>query len=206
VSVPKTNPLAAECILLHPTGGADVDLLGALSRRSIAVRASGDRCHAMAQLCLAARRGGPVVLLLDRLEHESNAQSLAASAHRYVAGLTIWTYDPKGKPQLRAYVEPDEADESEMIEAARAPMANVAASRPGPVFRGGPKLRLTDDPPVEPKGRAATSGAVGQPAQGADASENDESEAPAGLSGLLTDEELAMLLADEPGRGHTGGV
>lgn len=83
----------------------------------MAVRASGDRCQAMAQLSLAALRGGPVVLLLHRLEHEKNAQALAASAHRYVPGLTVWTYDPTSKPQLRAYVEPEEADEAQIIEA-----------------------------------------------------------------------------------------
>lgn len=159
----------------------------------------------MAQLCLAAQRGGPVVLLLDRLEQEKNAQGVAASAHRYVPGLTVWTYDPKGKPQLRAYVEPVEVNEAEGIEAARAP-ASQTALRPGAVFRGVPKLRLTDDPQIEPKARSGGSpAAAGQQPQGTDGSENGDLEAPAGLSGLLTDEELAMLLADEPGRGHTGG-
>lgn len=169
----------------------------------MAVRASGDRCQAMAQLSLAALRGGPVVLLLDRLEHEKNAQALAASAHRYVPGLTVWTYDPTSKPQLRAYVEPEEADEAEIIEAVRTPPAGSAASRSVQAFRGAPKLRLTDDPPIEPKGRPI---GAGEANQASDASENDDNEAPAGLSGLLTDEELAMLLADEPGRGQTGGV
>jgi len=167
----------------------------------MAVRASGDRCHAMAQLCQAARRGGPVVLLLDRLAHEAAAQALAASAHRYVPGLTVWMYDPRSKPQLRAYVEPVREDESDVIESVRTAPA-VKGPRPAATFRGSPKLRLTDDPPIEPKGRLATEGTV---ELGVDSSENEPSDGPAALSSLLTDEELAMLLADEPGRGQTGG-
>jgi len=197
--------------LVHPRDGASPDLLQALERRSLRLFAGADRCKAMARLCLASREGGPVVLLVDRPALVAQTHEFVAAAHRYVPGLTVWVFDPAARPQLAAYVEPEESEADEVPLAASAVSSRATTpltrdTRPprdggvpsGPMFRSGPKLRLTDDPPVDRGARES----------GPEASENDAAEGAAvpggGLSSLLSDEELAMLLADEPGRGQTG--
>lgn len=176
----------------------------------------------MARLCLASRRGGPVVLLLDRLHDDANARALVAAAHRYVPSLTIWTFDPAASPQLRAYVEDvEETPADDAVEPPRrsgpghfqpvsvmisAPNLTLRSSPPPgsppgarPVPPAGPRvqpvrtpptLRLTDDPPVRP---APSENEADEQGEGGSQ----------GLSSLLSDEELAMLLADEPGPGQT---
>lgn len=175
----------------------DQELTGALTRPDLELVRCESELVALGELCKAARqggnqgapKGGGLILLLVEPKKITLAASLVRAAERYAARAACWMFDPAQSPRLRS-VQP--TDVESWIE--------HAAPSEGTDER--PTLRLADrpeepqgqitpdqDPPlVVTKGKAREtmgSGSVRQAAQDGEA------------GGILTTEELAMLLADD---------
>lgn len=178
------------CVVLHPPGSSVPTALGrALSQRSIEVRATDEAFEAMAWLMRWGRSAGegPAALLVVRGEACVEAQALTQAAERYVPRAVCWVYDPERNEPLRALGAGDVARWAGP--STRAPAERVPAS---PGSRAAPSLRLAGTDPGA--GDRKTGSEIAH--SGDDPASEGE---PSGLSGrtLLTDEELAMLLADD---------
>jgi hypothetical protein len=154
---------------------------------------------ALAELCAAARqdadamragqKSSGLILLLAHPLRLTDPASLVHAAERYAPHASVWMFDPSGTPRLRAA----KTEDVESWATAQMPRS-VAASKP--VL------------PVIPPGRAA-----GVRAEGAESKLSVQSEPPIASAnrefgksrqdgGLLSSEELAMLLALDAGGGH----
>lgn len=185
------GPCTARCVVVQPRAGMGVEaappeLIASLERRGVeTIRATGVY-GAMAELCLAARAGAatPALVVVEPARIEG-VERLVSAAGRYAPGAPIWRYDAGGEPRLRSYF----AGAQPSKEAGDPGVVRVVTRPVGP-----PALRLTPTPPVKgPEGSATET----KPTKAA----------PAPVT--LTEEELAMLLADDwehpPGPNGPGG-
>ncbi|TVQ61079.1 MAG: hypothetical protein EA378_09510 [Phycisphaerales bacterium] len=186
------------CVVLHPPGEGVPEALGrALSMRSIEVTPTPEAYEAMGRLTAWGRAApeGPTALLVVRGEACIEAGELVEAAARYAPHTVCWVYEPGASEPLRAITPPEAARWGEP----RKPGAATppTAARPP---REAASLRLAGTAP-----EATSPGKTGSETTLIRDDSTFEGE-PGDLSGrtLLTDEELAMLLADDD-EGLSGG-
>lgn len=199
------------CVLWVPRGVAPPQELEAeLDRKGIS-RASSDNAHgAMGLLCSWASTsiaGGmwPLrVIVLVEPELLLGAKAFLSVADRYAPDAARWVFRRGANPSLRAFVESDVATAEPVPGGVFSPAfrgTRVADGVPrverrpnvGQGASRGPLLRLTDDPPVA---RPATD--IGD--DGLSDLEGGVGERGNGAPGVLTDEELSMLLGPDKER------
>ncbi len=180
----------ARCVLWH-NAGADLGALESrLRQRGIGVAHAGSPYAALAELCAAGGSHGTAVslVMVDPATLGRAAQVVRAAA-RYAPAAVVWAFEAGPRPELRPVTEADLAAWGGVDDA---PESDI----PVWPYRNGlarpPALRLTDHPPSEvaPAAPPPDSGAAGE--------KRGESRH------ILTQEELAMLLAEEEPGGPAG--
>lgn len=82
-----------------------VELLGALARRGLVVRAVQSSYAALAELCLAHATSRTAILLLVEPETLAEPQAALEAARRYTPGAVLWVYEAGANKPLRELVE-----------------------------------------------------------------------------------------------------
>ncbi len=216
------------CVLWVARGvAAPADLEHELERKGIEHELCDNAHGVMAVLC--AMRGGeegrPVrVVVLVEPEMLPDARELLGGLDRYASDVARWVYRRGANPSLRALVESDVPRTSQLRET---PPVSAGVRSAGFVFGGSPRperrplaprdaasgrpsLRLTDHPSVASARPDRGGGEVVDDGLGdvlgpdgsvesPDARTGERASSGSGASSVLTDEELAMLLGDEPG-------
>lgn len=198
----NATPANLRCVLLsNAPSGPPADLLTSLSRRQVAVTVCEDAFGAMAAIVRGTQAGGADsgrFLVVAEPDSVARADELAAAVERFCPQVACWRYEGGAHPQLRGFrrtAAPGAAKaspEQAARPAARAP--HDAANGVGSPARAQPRLRLAgadDEPlPVAP-----------------DAGDDEPAAGPAKRpADLLSEEELHMLLSDEPvARPRDGG-
>lgn len=217
-----------QCLVWRPRGeAAPRPLLDALERRRIEVTTTDSPYHALARLCRLERpeahgvsqgetdvAAPPHVLLLDRPESLEDPGAVVRSIARYAPKTACWLYEPTDPPTLRAVeagdvrswigegetpadthsqTQADEHEDSEMSVTTRVGSGGesgsgavwagaLAPANPAPAV-GPPTLRLAGDDHDRADGFGAAHGGGSK-----GGNPND----------LLSDDELSMLLAEDP--------
>jgi len=225
------------CVLWHcgdaagggPEGGRS-ELIATLKNHGASVLACTDAFSALAHACrlTSSKSGarGAVLLILVQPERLPGVTEFAQVVRRYVPRSALWWYDHKGKPPLKSVTS------SELMAWSASPTIGApphegdaigqAIDRRGAWATGGkPKLRLTEPieaiPPPAPApatapmqnliDREVLAGAQ-EPAAEARRLDDEAGGAEAPPAHVLTADELAMLLGEEPGSeggpGHEG--
>ncbi|TVS03178.1 MAG: hypothetical protein EA423_08680 [Phycisphaerales bacterium] len=179
------------CVVWRPEGRqVPPDLVTALSRRGLAMREVDNRYRALASWIAAEAEAGERgfgVLILVEPEALQGVGGLVRAGDRFLMRRAVWVYDaPEGETKFRlravrsveveAWVEQEAGPVSEEVREAT-PVV------PSPTW--GPKLRL-----------AGEGDGVVQPAPAS--SDHSEDEDATNDAGVLSEEELEMLLAEEP--------
>ena len=204
------------CVLLVKGGAlaAPADLLLSLSKRAVEVTVCASPFEAMARI--VSRRGSeadrPTALLVVEPDGLDRAEELARSVERFAPRVARWRYDDSAEPKLRGYALPK--PEAAPIERRAEPGEGVGipvrtASPPRLRLAGAPDSESLaeaengrPDSPSHPGFRAAEGG---EGAATGDPGESDGFEANIRAAELLTEEELAMLLADDGAPTRPGG-
>jgi hypothetical protein len=196
----QLNGISARCVLLSPPRTVpERELLDALNRPDLAMVRTDNVYVAFAELCAAARRevecmkagqrGEGLILLLAYPTRLTDPAALVRTAERYAPHASVWLFDPSGTPRLRAVRVED-------VEGWASSALAQDDSRVTP-------NRAPSSPVVLP-GRSASHGEDREPAQLSVKSfdrklalgREDGKDRQAG--GLLSSEELSMLLAIDP--------
>jgi hypothetical protein len=167
------------------------ELLESLRLRSVTVVRRADAFGAMAELIRLEASTAPLILLVLEPDSAPRAAELARSVERYAPHAVCWRYDAGLKPALRGFVPPPEAPAPRDEHRAR-----------GPKGSGEPRLRLAgvEAPAASANGRRSEPVESGASAR----MEGPSDPAPDRPADLLSEAELAMLLAtDPPGTGPT---
>lgn len=206
--------------------------MAALSRPTFRIFHCDNEFAALAHLC--AREGDPapradegtILLLVEPGDLDAPVE-LVDALDRYVPGASIWVYDSRATPRLKA-LEPEDLStwrvERAQDEPAR-PQVSVPVSaprtpQPAPARDQAPRLRLAGEgtlpaevppvqvvghgvpdpvPDVKPKSQPPAAEAPFQPPQPVSSVTPAPTVAPVRpIHTLLSDEELAMLLSGEP--------
>lgn len=210
VSTDESCSTRARCVIWHAPGtDPPTELVAALDRRRVEVTAATSAFGALAELCVfereaaRAQAGQPptgVVLLAspDRLDDPA---ALVRAVQSYAGRTSCWVYQPGEREPLRAVTRHD-------VQAwSPAPVIDEALTRVlsgldcadqahgSGAYTGG--LRLSAPDPTTDDGRGEAASAV---------CDKERTEPHPPSENLLTDDELAMLLADdEPlGEGRVG--
>lgn len=199
----KADPALVRCVVWAKSQPPEA-LMGAMRRKGVEPIVTPDAFRAMAEVV----QGGSMeqtsaILVLVEPSELRGKKAMLISCRRYAPGLRVWVYQSQAPVQLRPIEiaslvpEPEEATPEHTFG------GDPSATSPGRT----PALRLVEAQTPPKRSRRSS---------------NDESQAPdwrnqdslpgvsaAGRatdnpsgyrpSGLLTDEELAMLLADDPG-------
>ncbi len=177
---PKPSTGDVRCVLLLPLSrdgsgptSAPDDLLGALERRGLRSRLTAGPYAALAEVCLCRRErpGVPIALIVvepSRSIPGAMAERLLGALARHVDGVTVWRYDTQPEPRLGAFDVTRRAPETPVD----APRPEIPARPASP-----PRLRLA------PESLDAALLHAPSPAP------------PAAPSAMLSEDELAMLLA-----------
>lgn len=209
----SSRPTLTRCVLWRPPHiPAPPDLLASLRRRAVAITECADPFSATAHVCRIDREGrDPVVLLLVSPAELPEAAEVLDVAARYAPHAARWWYDEDENPRLRQVLPEDvlawtprPPRTTQTFPSATPPSIAAAFKGFEPADRrrpargtgqdGGPALRLTHDAgagPDEPRAAAGRNGASRAVSEAP-----GEGPAPS-PSTLLTNEELAMLLADD---------
>lgn len=96
----------ARCVLWHAKGGRPpAELLGALARRGLVVRAVQSSYAALAELCMLDAASRQAILLLVEPATLTDPQDALEVARRYTPGAVLWVYEQGANKQLRELVE-----------------------------------------------------------------------------------------------------
>lgn len=180
---PKPSTGDVRCVLLLPwsRGAADRsapasaprDLLAALERRGLRPRSIAGPYAALAEICLCRRErpGVPIALIVvepSRSIPGEMTERLMGALARQVDGVTVWRYDTEPEPRLGAFDQ-----------ARRTPEPRIEAPTPEITVRPAspPRLRLAPESLDAALLHAPSPAPLAAP------------------SAMLSDEELAMLLA-----------
>ncbi len=164
-----------------------VALLEGLRRRGVEPRVTHDAFRTMAEVVAGGSMEltGAILVLVEPADLRGK-RAMLTSCRRYASGLRIWVYQAAAPIQLRplelTQLVPEPEDEPEHTFGPEPGLGDPGSSRMG----GVPSLRLVE--PVEPETQMPVNERPGD-------TDNQADHRP---SGLLTDEELAMLLADDP--------
>ncbi len=170
-------------------------LTEALARSGCAAVHAESEFEAMVELCRGSRGGVNVLLVVEPSTQPAMGEVLEV-ADRYVPDVVLWAYEASPSPQIRAVSGVERS-------AWRAQPRRWPAppSEPRETKGAKPALRLTgvaseaaEPPQTEAKPLKSHNKVVG-------GGEKQETR-PERPAHLLTDEELAMLLAIDPGKAH----
>lgn len=176
------------CVVWRPEGRQiPPDLVTALTRRGLAMREVSDRYRALAAWIAAEAEAGDRgfgVLILVEPSGLEGVGGLVRAGDRFLHRRAVWVYDaPEGEAKFRLRaVRSAEVEAWLESEAGVREQAEPVPQRPQ-VW--GPKLRLTGE-----------GDGVVQPARAS--SDHDEDGEGPNDEGVLSEEELEMLLAEDP--------
>jgi hypothetical protein len=196
----QLNGISARCVLLSPPRTVpERELLDALNRPDLAMVRTDNVYVALAELCAAARReveclkagrrGEGLILLLAYPSKLTDPAALVRTAERYAPHASVWLFDPSSTPRLRAVRVDDvegwttlnSGEEEQRADANRRPSTPVVS--PGRVAMNGQRPE-PESLSVESFDRKLALGRE----HGKDRQ----------AGGLLSSEELSMLLAIDP--------
>jgi hypothetical protein len=192
----------ARCVVWRRRGTAVPDhLTHALSRAGCAAVHAESEFEAMVYLCRAGQGGVNVLLVVEPSAQPAMGELLEV-ADRYVPDAALWAYEGSPAPQIRA-VGSVERGAWRSQEKPWPALATPKAREPRP---SAPALRLAGDEDEGPKMSApaplpevkAPRSSNNKPLPGG----MEQETRPERPAHLLTDEELAMLLAIEPRKAH----
>lgn len=206
-------------VTLWHASGVEVPakLIAALTNAKMRVNRVGDPFLALAQLCMAQKRGDPAAprpaakLVILYPEMLTDLAEFCAAADIYAPGVPRWQYGPATNPELRAIVdsdvtkwspnspEPAVVIKTEVVRAAERTIRAAAPHHPtSRTMPGSPQLRLAGEgPSLPPLDNPSESADVQELAgQGAGQGSGDDARSGASGSHLITDEELRMLLGE----------
>lgn len=210
-AAPQTSPV--RCVIWHAADTAlPGELLTSLSKRVGRMTVCTDPHAALAEACLIERETretpGAGVLLLVNPRSLPMAAEVVEAATLYAPGIARWRYERGANPKLRAIVEGDvESWESSPVKEAALPEAAEVAETPAtmrPQFVARTHRPVTTvmagssviaGPHISP--RLRLSGVEHTSAQPVGAAPGG-GERKRAVQPLLTEEELNMLLSDEP--------
>lgn len=206
----NTSNGRAACVVWRPRGTPVPDgLPDALARAGCHAIDADNEYEALAHL-QRVRTGPSALLLVDPLQL-AHLDELLTLAESHATLPVLWKFESGPSPHISAVTQPERASWAAPVPAPAQPASTPAPIPDPPVIAGKltrqvepthkakqpqpPRLRLAGVPPappsIEPKPASASyNGSAG--------TLECEGEAPAPSRGLLTDEELAMLLAPEP--------
>ncbi len=195
---PGVENLRARCVLWHHAGADLSALESRLHQRGIEIAHAGSAYAALAELCASGRPGPPLSLVLVEPGTLGRATEVVRAVARYAPAAVVWAFESGRRPALWPVTDADVAawgggldaeGESDSESDSHAPRAD----RNGVAPRRRHELRLTADDPLP---HPPPTGAPPMP-------ETHEAGGKQGeVRHILTQEELAMLLADEePGGG-----
>lgn len=186
----------ARCVVWRRRGTIVPErLTEALARSGCAAVHAESEFEAVVQLCRGPK--GPVnVLLVVEPSTQPAIGELLEVADRYVPDAVLWAYEGSPSPQIRAVGGVERSAWRGQPRRWPAP-GRAVAKEPKP---SKPSLRLAGGPPEAP----ATATAEVKPASNNKPFSGEEGleTRPERPPHLLTDEELAMLLAIDPGKAH----
>lgn len=170
----ESDPRRVRCILWHaPRANVPEALLTALDRRGVGFVARSNPFGACAEACALARDKSPhekVVLLLVEPGTLPRVAEVADTLHEYAPDVVLWSFEAAATPQLRAYVASEpRIPEPTPPSPLPPPQVQIPNGLRERLGQISPRPNATPAPEVEPLGRS-----------------------------LLSQEELAMLLSDEP--------
>ena len=209
----KDMPVSGRCVLLWDRRSNSEDhppraLIEAISRKGMMLRLCDSTYQAMAELMIAlqeqaeSKRRLPLVLLVIEPKRIANLERLLRSASLYAPRTVFWRYERDAEPRLSVLRwDPQPANGSkENGHVARHSKSGaetalrLSGSEPDhPTETAGSdaKPRLTPQFPLDPSGDEL---------EGEERANSDQSQ---GVP-TLTEEELAMLWADEPWQENEG--
>lgn len=152
-------------------------LLNALAARKIAAVPVQSSFRALAELC----RGGAALVIVHP-ETMADAAAVWEARARYAPGARLWMYGPASNPKLRAIVEEDVAGWLTVVVTPRPEAAPPRPAAPQPRPAAPPRLKLAGDGEVPPEAAPV---------------EDGDGAAKESRAGLLSAEELRMLLGDD---------
>lgn len=209
-ATPASEPRAADrhpptrCILWRPASTATpAELLASLHKRGISITDCTDPYAALAHICrLEHAPPDRVILLLVSPTQLDGAPEALDTAGRYAPHAASWWYDARTSEKLQRITPEDIAGWAARDRAART--ADGHAGEPFPAAEPAPSPRPTGGPPrrapalrlISDDTDAALYHTAPLDAEvGHDGEPDPDSPTP---TTLLTNEELAMLLADPP--------
>ncbi len=191
------------------------DVIRSLGKRRVVLWLVTDAYLAMARVC---RRGDdePVVLLLVEPSGLADAADVVAAVKRYAPRTACWWYGAGANPRLRQVVEEDMERWAPRPAVAKEAVKQPPAASASALRLAGQPVRARSGPPqivTRPAGPSAPAlSLAGEGTLPRQAEPQDTGAAPqpgragrAGMSSLLTEEELTMLLADDIDGGSAGG-
>ena len=196
------GPRRARCVVWHaPRVIVPEALLSALDRRGIGIVARSNAFGACAEVLALAREsagGERVVLLMVEPAGLTRIREVTDTVAEYAPGVALWSFESQANPQLSAYVVEDGEEVTDATVGsnghhtpeARAPATFEMGTAP---TLGGEKPKVHVIPGLRerlehPKGHN------GVPSEAT----GDEVTRQSGTRSLLSQEELSMLLSDEP--------
>jgi hypothetical protein len=192
--------IAARCVLLHPPRETpDGELLDALKRPDLAILSTDNVYVALAELCTAARqdadamrsghKASGLILLLAHPLRLTDPALLVHTVERYAPHASVWMFDASSVPRLRAA----KAEDVESWASAQTPRPYTPPKATNPAISPGRTAALRSERPL-PELSGHTNGPI--TSQHRDFGKDRHN------GGLLSSEELAMLLALDAGGGH----
>lgn len=209
----------ARCVLWC-VAAPPAELLDALARRRVIVTDAPDPYRALATLCRlhAGRDATPPVLLLVEPSSRPGAADLARAAWTYAPRAAVWMFEAAANPQLRGVLDADldrwsptsaQSDNGirtrpkvVVMPGGGLPGGGTIARIGGPGGGGAPRPRENNAPARASGLRLSHDSGVERGTVRDDDLGPAGTESPGKPRPLLSPEELAMLLSEQPERGH----
>lgn len=212
---PTSNPLT--CVIWH-AGATELpgELLTSLSRRIGRMRVCTNAYAAFAEICSlqrAFRLNGPattastlrgpngVVLVLVQPTQLAEIPGVIDAIELYAPGTALWCYDRGANPKLRGVVSGDvqtwrDQSSESFDEIAQSPTRGREVA---PSYISMPVIHTRPIPEIAPRPVAPPSGTPQMRLVGIEEPiEPPTHRVPGGIGGPLSEEELRMLLSDDP--------
>ncbi|MFG0291998.1 MAG: hypothetical protein ACF8MJ_02465 [Phycisphaerales bacterium JB050] len=181
----RSAQTALRCVLLAPEDSTPPqELVRTLEARDAELVLVSSTYEALAALMTMTESSvTPVLLLVEPEQHAERCLELARAAQVFVPHARVWRHISSQTPSLAAYTFPSEASEAEQVAAIRAELrANETPNDRAVRESTAPTLRQVVEDPHDPPSDSATASVITEPE-----TEHEE-------SGLLTADELEMLM------------
>lgn len=193
----RADPAKARCVVWAKSRPPEA-LMGAMRRKGVEPRVTADAFRAMAEVVLGGslERTSAILVLVEPSELRGK-KAMLTSCRRYAPALRVWVFQAQAPVQLRPLELSNLVPEPEDVQPEHTFGPEPSESSAGRL----PSLRLVESRNHESRHPDASSAdwrnqdSLPGVSAAARATDNHSGYRP---SGLLTDEELAMLLADDP--------